>query len=166
MAETEFRLRGAEELEKDLRKLQERYPSEASDAVYKCANKFTKDVNKKFPSRYKRLPKKWKKDRVAGIGGLTSEIDVTNTAPEFHLVENGHELYFSPGMYAAYKLGKLQFKNTNRKTSRKGGKHGLIKMGFVPGKKYCADTRSEWQGGKYEEELGAQLDKMLEKHNL
>lgn len=160
----DFELFGVDELKADCERLYKEYPSEAVNAVNQCATAWKKDVNNKYNEK---SFKKWETEQVGGMfSGMTVEIDVTNKAPHFHLVENGHELYFSREMYAALKSGKLSFKNQNRKSSKKGGKNGLVHMGFVKGKHYAADVRDKWQAGKYEQELATRVDKMLKKHDL
>lgn len=169
MSNCEFSFEGLEELQKDCEKVYEKYPSEAVAAVKKTANKFTKDVNRKLKSGSdsKNITKRWKKEEIRGIGGAgTVEIDVRNNAPHFHLVENGHELEFAPELYSALQNGRLKLGSENRKSSKKGGRKKLVHMGWVKGKHYCQDTRTEYQNGEYLKQLKPEIEKIMEEHDL
>ncbi len=143
MSDAGFELGGLEDLQKDLDAVFRAYPEEASKKTYNLAGKFTKDVNAKFPEGYatgkRSLPKSWKRERErTDHTGYTVSVNVRNTAPHFHLVENGHV-----------------------KKDRKGKKT----IGFVPGKHYCEKTRNEWKD-KLPDEVGAFIDKLLKGHGL
>lgn len=166
-----FEIKGADELADKIDSLMKAYPSETEAELEKVSNDFKKDVNKKFPQEGKGtttpVAKKWKKTKLKGaFSGMTTGVELQNTAPHFHLVENGHELYLSPEMYTAYKNGTLQFGTTERKTTKKGGKHGLVHMGFVPGKHYCEKTRNEWNNGEFADRVEKHVTKLLKKTGL
>ena len=156
-------------LAKDIQAFYDAYPSEAVSCIRSVARAFAKDVNKKFPNGgttggSKSVKKKWKYTNVSGLSGMTCEVDVTNSSPLFHLVENGHELYLSEEMYAAYKAGELHTNGSKSSSAKQSA--NLVHAGFVPGKHYCADTRDEYNNGKYAQTVTAKIDKLLSEHDL
>ena len=169
MARYEFSFEGMDELKNDFQKLLKEYPDETEKEVYRLAGVFSKDVNKKMPAEYssgdvkRPLPKSWKRTREKSIGGsYTVGVEVQNTAPHWHLVENGHVLKGNPQMAKAKAEGKLDSKK-GRKKSKKGNSKVL---GWVPGKGYCLKTREEWDNGVYAGHLKKFIDKMAKGHNL
>jgi len=171
VSEFGFELKGIDEFAADIERCLKEYPEVASKKVYNLSGKFAKDVDAKFPSRYKRgkrpLPKNWDREREKTMfTGYTIRVNVTNESPHFHLVENGHELYITPERYAAMKAGKITYKGSvHRGKRRTKESKGMVRAGFVPGKHYCEKTRNEWQE-KYPEEIEKFLDKMLKDRNL
>lgn len=165
-----FELRGAEELARDFQKVVADYPDESAKEVFRLSGVFTKDVNKKMPASYqngkKSIPKKWRRTRARALGGKGAvvSVEIQNTAPHWHLVENGHEVWATPEMYAALKTGKLKKGKTEGDSRRKSQK--LKNYGFAPGKHYCEKTRDEWNGGEYAKHVSAFVNKMLDKNNL
>ena len=167
----EFELEGADDLAKSIKELLAGYPTESRAELEKVADDFKKDVNKKFPNGgttggRKSVAKKWKKTKMEGpFTGMTVGVELRNTAPVFHLVENGHELYMSPEMYAAYKTGKLGHIKRGTKNG-KSGTRNLVHAGYVKGKHYCEKTRNEWNNGEFEARMQKHVDKILKKNGL
>ncbi len=163
-----FELDGLEALGADLERIIEEYPEEASRFTVRMANRFTKDVNEKFPADYdngkRSLPKSWKKEQErTGTGGYVSQVNIRNTAPHFHLVENGHEMVIpEQGFTPAGRKNSDRDKKPGRK--KQSGKK-WVRKGFVPGKHYCEITRNEWKE-KFPELTVKFLDKLLKKKML
>lgn len=175
MGNFSFTFEGLDELKDDFDKLLSAYPDETEKEVYRLAGVFTKEVNKKMPSDYKKsgakssIPKNWKRTReTSSWGGYTVGIEIENQAPHWHLVENGHELYGDPRMAAAKLNGRLD--SSKRKkgkiTSKKLKGSNTRRLGWVPGKGYCLRTREEWDNGVFAEHVGKLLDKLKRRHNL
>lgn len=168
--DVEFSIDGLDELQRDFNAVVEKYPDEAEKETFKQVGRFTKDVNAKFPASYKKgkrpLSKSWKRERVRTFSGYTVEVTGTNTAPHWHLVENGHELWIPPERYAAMMAGKLTYTGQiHRGKRRRKEKGDLMHVKFVPGKHYCELTRKEWQK-KYPQTVMTFVDEMLKKNNL
>lgn len=170
MASAEFRLEGLDELMGDLQKVQDDYPDETVKEVYRLAGVFTKDVNEKMPESYadgkNPITKDWHRTKVRGMSGATVAVEVQNTAPHFHLVENGHTVRADPHMYAALMEGKLDHSKSRRKSKSRSKNPKLKDLGFAPGKFYCEKTRDEWDNGEYAGHIRKFVDKLLAKHNL
>lgn len=169
MSSCEFEINGCEELKDKINQLLKTYPNETNAELEKITNDFKKDVNKKFPhggasGGSKSVKKKWKKFKMIGQSGLTAGIEMQNQAPVFHLVENGHELYLSKEMYAAYRQGKLG--HIAKGGSGKKGSKDAVHVGFVPGKHYCEKTRNEWNNGEFESRCEKHVNKLLKKVDL
>lgn len=174
MSDFTFELEGLEELQRDIDQVFRVYPEAASKKVYNLAGKFTKDVNAKFPASYstgkRPIPKSWKREREkAAFTGYTVSVEVRNTSPHFHLVENGHEGKIPENGYAAHKNSKGQAAKAgsgNKKLGKRKKNRSRMKViGFVPGKHYCEATRREWQE-KFPEEVRKFVDKMLKDKRL
>lgn len=168
MARYEFDFEGLDELKEDFQNLLEAYPDETEKEVYRLAGVFSKDVNEKMPADYstgevkRPIPKSWKRTRELSSGGsYVVGVEVENTAPHWHLVENGHVLKGNLQMAAARTAGKLD--KTKKTKSKKGNSKVL---GWVPGKGYCLKTREEWNNGVYEGHLKKFVDKLKKEHNL
>lgn len=177
MSDYAFEIKGADELAADIKRLLDAYPSETEIELEKVANDFKKDVNQKFDpkSNYghskRPLAKSWKKTKLTQTSGLTTGIELQNTAPHFHLVENGHNGQIPISGYAMYIRNKSQStkKETREKKAGKSkkGTYKLQSIGFVPGKHYCEKTRNEWnEGGKWGERVEAHVNKLLQKYDL
>jgi hypothetical protein len=141
MSETAaFELDGLEELAADLQKASSLYPDETKKAMKTMAANFCKDVAAKEPDYDDILAtKQWKKEVSSAANNSTVEVDITNTHPLHHLLENGHEKWFM------------------------GNHIG----GWVPGKHYTEKTRQEWNSnGKVAEELDEVMNKVFKKVNL
>ena len=172
MASNYFQINGIEELQDDIKKLLRQYPSETEQELEKLATDFQKDVNKKFPHGGKSgqtpVAKKWKRYKLKdGLNGLTVGVSLQNTAPHFHLVENGHKQIVNKERYAALMSGQLIFsgqKNQNRRRSAKS--KDMVQIGFVQGKHHCEKTRNEWNNGEFAARVEKHVDKLLKKHNL
>ena len=142
MAESvSFELTGLEELQEDLAKVITNYPDESKTALRQMANNFAKDVKSNGEPNYEDIlsSKQWKKDIDvrAAQGGVS--IDITNTHPLHHLLENGHEKWFM-------------------------GKHI---GGWVPGKHYTEKTRQDWNSkGLVAEKLDEVVQKVFKKVGL
>lgn len=167
-----FSFDGLDELQDDFDNLLRKYPDETEKEVYRLAGVFTKDVNDKMPPSYATdkngLPKSWHRKREkAAFGGYTVGIEIENTAPHWHLVENGHEVKADPQMYAAYRAGKLDHSKSSKGKHKSRNKSEKLKiLGWAPGKGYCQKTRDEWEGGEFEGYVGKFIDKLKKEHNL
>lgn len=135
MNAAEFKINGLDSLVEELETCREKIPDQTNLAMKRCAGDWRKDVNAKMPSNYKKIPKKWKTRYTYDNLGMISESEITNTQPEWHLVENGHR--------------QFDF-------------HGHDTGGFVPGRHYAADTNAEWED-KFPEVMETELDKVLKK---
>lgn len=175
MANGYFEIFGLDELRDDVKKLLQDYPSETEAELEKCSNDFKKDVNKKFPhggkDTTKPVAKSWKKSKLTdAMTGMTQGVSLKNTAPHFHLVENGHEMVISPEQYKILKQSNSRFstKAKNRTTGNKAKsrKTNMIHKGFIQGKHYCEKTRNEWNNGEFAARVEKHVDKLLKKHNL
>lgn len=134
MAES-VRFIGLEGLMSDMQGLISKAPDELNKAVEKTAREWTKDCNSKMPSTYKdgkNSLKKWKTKKEYTSLGIISSIEVTNKAPHFHLVENGHRKFI----------------------------HGVDTGGFVEGKHYAEKTRAEYES-KYPEKMQEATNRLL-----
>ncbi|RRJ15503.1 HK97 gp10 family phage protein [Lachnoanaerobaculum orale] len=126
---------GLEGLMSDMQGLISKAPDELNKAVEKTAREWTKDCNSKMPSTYKdgkNSLKKWKTKKEYTSLGIISSIEVTNKAPHFHLVENGHRKFI----------------------------HGVDTGGFVEGKHYAEKTRAEYES-KYPEKMQEAANRLL-----
>lgn len=168
-----FSFEGLDELKADMDKMLSMYPDETEKEVYRLAGVFTKDVNEKMPSSYadgkRSLTEGWHRTREKGMfTGATVGIEIENTAPHWHLVENGHETKADPAMYAAYKGGRIDHSKTKNKYGPKNrNKNSKAKvLGWTPGKGYCQKTRDQWDNGRFAELINKFLKKMVKRHNL
>lgn len=169
MSDYGFELHGLDEFMEDIEKCVREYPEKTSKKVYNLSGEFVKDVNSKFPRRYENgkrpFPKNWKRERVkSAFGGYTVRVEVTNTSPHFHLVENGHEKKIPFSAYAVY-IRKSNGKRVKRGVRVKKSSFQIESRGFLPGKHYCEKTRNEWKD-KYPEEVNNFLDKMLKGNRI
>lgn len=169
-----FEIKGLDELSRDFEKVLSKYPDQTEKWAYRQAGNFTKDVNTKFPPEYDQgkrpIAKEWHRSREkATFGGYTIGIEIQNTAPHWHLVENGHQLVINPKAAAIYFNNKSRGKSPGRSSKKisralfKGS--GKIHAGFVPGKHYCEKTREEWET-TFPKNLEKFVDKMLKEENL
>lgn len=135
-----FELDGLEELQQDLAKVSTLYPDETKSAMRSMANSFCKDVRAQEPNYESILTtKQWKKDVNVSAARGSIDVDITNTHPLHHLLENGHDKWFM-------------------------GKH---LGGFVPGKHYTEKTRQAWNAkGLVAEKLDEVVQKVFKKVNL
>ena len=134
MAES-VRFIGLEGLMSDMQGLISKAPDELNKAVEKTAREWTKDCNSKMPSTYKdgkNSLKKWKTKKEYTSLGIISSVEVTNKAPHFHLVENGHRKFI----------------------------HGVDTGGFVEGKHYAEKTRAEYET-KYPDKMQEAANRLL-----
>lgn len=167
-----FSFDGLDELKSDFDDMLRKYPDETEKEVYRLAGVFTKDVNAKMPSSYssgkRPIPKEWHRSREKGkFGGYTVGIEIENTAPHWHLVENGHEVKADPRMYAAYLGGRLDSsKGSTSKHKSRNKSQKLKVLGWAPGKGYCQKTRDEWEAGEFASYVSAFLNKLKKRHNL
>lgn len=172
MASNYFEINGLEELQEDIKSLMRKYPSETEAELEKIATDFQKDVNKKFPnggkSGRKPVSKKWKRYKLkSGLSGMTVGLSLQNTAPHFHLVENGHKQIVNKERYAALQSGQLVFSGQkNQGKRRDANSKGMVQVGFVQGKHYCEKTRNEWNNGEFAERVEKHVDKLLKKYDL
>ena len=121
----DFQIDGLEELERDLKKAIKKAPAQAEEtlveiakdfkrAAKKRANSELKPHNREGDQKKKAIKRKWGHKMVDDNIGST--VLVWNSAPHFHLIENGHNLV-------------------------KGGQI----IGFVAGKHIMEKTRNEYE---------------------
>lgn len=127
----EFSFEGLEELERDLTQAIKKCPTYAGETLKELAKDFKQSAKKKANSELKHTKregddKKWAISRRWGHKLIDENIGMTaliwNSAPHFHLIENGHQLV---------RGGKLE----------EGGKV----IGFVPGKHIMEKTRNDYK---------------------
>lgn len=97
----EFSFEGMEELARDLEKAVRKAPAQAEETLVELAKDFKKSAKKKAKTELKPHDRKGKQEKKA-IGrkwghklvgdSLGAAALVYNSAPHFHLVENGHQL--------------------------------------------------------------------------
>ena len=169
-----FRFEGLEEFRNDLQKVVNKYPDQTEKEVFSLAGKWTKDVNEKLSQRLKShrenqkaLEKSWKRSREFG-GGELAAVEVRNTAPHWHLVENGHAVLGNPRMAAAVLSGKLDpgKRKGKKKHSKKGGGEGVVPLGRATGLHCAKETAEEWNNGVFADHVEAFVDRMLREENL
>lgn len=121
----EFDIDGLEELQRDLEKAVRKAPAQAEETLLGIAKDFKASAKKRANSelkhtkregddRKKAIGKKWGHKKVDDSLGMA--VLVWNSAPHFHLVENGHNLV-----------------------------RGGHVVGFVQGKRIMEKTRNEYQ---------------------
>lgn len=172
MSDVLFDMSGMEELKSDIETCLKEYPEKTSQKIYNLAGQFTKDVNQKFPEEYQKgkrpLGKSWKREREKTLfTGYTVRVNISNRAPHFHLVENGHVEKIPVMAYAIHlKNQSPKAENRNKRPWRRKKVTGSVEnRGFVPGKHYCERTRHEWRE-KFPEEVEKFVDKMLKDRKL
>ena len=126
MAESfEFSFDGLEEFQRDLEKAIRKAPVQAEETLIELGKEFKKTAQKRAKSETKHIKregndKKWAIEKRWGHklvdDGLGATVLVWNSAPHFHLIENGHQLV-------------------------KGG-HVI---GFVPGKHIMEKARNDYK---------------------
>lgn len=120
LSDLEFDIKGFEELQSSLAKAVKKYPDLAEERLDETAKNFKKRVIKITKSATDvhtgKLIKGYRLGKVRGYGAYI-EKDFRGTAPQFHLVENGHE--------------------------QKNSKGEII--GFVPGRLIVKQARNEWE---------------------
>lgn len=162
-----FDIKGADEIYEKCQMLLDKYPTLTQIELEKITNDFGKDVAAKFPhggtSTKRAVKKSWKKTRIEAFGFnvLTQQIEMQNTAPHFHLVENGHELWVVPGQFITQKS-----KRSGKASSGKKTHPHAVHKGFVPGKHYCEKTRNEWNNGEFADRVEKHINKVLKKVGL
>ena len=115
-------------------------PDGINNAILKTAKAWTKDCNARMPSSYKsgsKGLKRWKTTKTYSSTGIISNVEVTNKAPHFHLVENGHRKFIN----------------------------GVDTGGFVEGKHYAEKTRAEYER-KYPDMMQSVINKALADRRL
>lgn len=136
-------MEGLDELERDLTKAIEQYPASMRAGLQKIAREFKKSV-------WEKTPEQPDEEHRGNIGaklrkkfGIRTLEDgpavlalVYNSAPHFHLIENGHDVV-------------------------RGGKV----VSFAPGKHMMEKTRTEY-AEVIPERFREVCDKVLEEHNL
>ena len=93
-----------------------------------------------MPSSYKsgaKGLKRWKTTKNYSPSGMIASVAVTNKAPHFHLVENGHRKFIN----------------------------GVDTGGFVEGKHYAEKTREEYES-KYPDMMQSAINKALADRGL
>lgn len=97
----EFSFDGLEELERDLEKAVRKAPAQAEETLLELAKEFKKSAKKRAKTelkphdregeqKKKAIERKWGHKLVGD--NLGAAVLVWNSAPHFHLVENGHQL--------------------------------------------------------------------------
>lgn len=121
----EFSFEGLEEFEQDLKKAIRKAPIQAKETLVEVAKDFKKSAKKRAKSETKHVKRsgdgeKWAIARKWGHklvdDGVGATALVWNSAPHFHLVENGHQVVRS---------GRV--------------------VGFAPGKHIMEKTRNEYE---------------------
>ena len=121
----EFSFEGLEEFEQDLKKAIRKAPIQAKETLVEVAKDFKKSAKKRAKSETKHVKRsgdgeKWAIARKWGHklvdDGVGATALVWNSAPHFHLVENGHQVV-------------------------RGGRV----VGFAPGKHIMEKTRNEYE---------------------
>lgn len=121
----EFDINGLEEIEHDLKKAIQKAPAQAEEVLTDIAKEFKQSAKKRADSELKHIKREGddkKKAIKAKWGhklvddGLGATALVWNSAPHFHLVENGHN-------------------------NVRGGRV----IGFTPGKHIMEKTRNEYE---------------------
>lgn len=121
----EFSVDGLEELERDLKKAVEIAPVQVEKTLVRLAKKYKKSAKEKAESELKHVDRDGGKEKYAIknkwghklVGDrLGAAALVWNSAPHFHLIEDGHQLV-------------------------RGGRV----IGFVPGKHIMERTRNEYE---------------------
>lgn len=121
----EFSFEGLEEFERDLERAVRKAPVQAEETLVELAKEFKTSAKKKANAELKHI-KRGEKDKKYAIkrkwghklvdDGVGATVLVWNSAPHFHLVENGHNLV-----------------------------RGSRTVGFVPGKHIMERTRNEYK---------------------
>lgn len=136
----DFTIRGLEGFQEDIEQVLSCYPDETKKVMHKTGREFTKDCNALMPTSYqsgkRAIPKSWKVT-VDEVRHEANQAYIKNTAPHFHLVENGHRKFIN----------------------------GQDTGGFVPGKHYAERTSHEYEE-KFPERIVEFLDEMLGGHDL
>ncbi len=126
----EFSMEGLEEFERDIEKAIRKAPAQAEETLVELGKEFKNSAKKRANTELKHIKregdnKKWAIGRKWGHklvdDGLSATVLVWNSAPHFHLVENGHNLV----------------------------RNGCT-VGFVPGKHIMERTRNEYKDIVYE----------------
>lgn len=121
----EFSLEGLEEFERDLKKAIQKAPVQAEKTLIKLAKEFKKSAKERAEAETKHIKrdeddKKWAIERRWGHKLVDEQMGATalvwNSAPHFHLVENGHQIV-------------------------RGGRV----VGFTPGKHIMEKTRNDYE---------------------
>ena len=143
---------GLDGLLEDMQNMVSRAPDDINNAIVKTAKAWTKDCNAKMPSSYsgasvvdeegerktnKASLKRWQIKKSFNSLGIIASVEVTNKAPHFHLVENGHRKFIN----------------------------GVYTGGFVEGKHYAEKTRAEYES-KYPDMMQSAINKALADRGL
>lgn len=138
---SDFEFQGLDELAADIAAVVQDYPDETSRFMQREANRWKKAVNTKGYDKYtggkRPIPKAWKNLKEENILHVVNQIEIVNSSPLFHLLENGHRKWL----------------------------FGRDTGGFVSGKHWAEQTREEWRV-TYPEDVKKHLDKMLGGRNL
>lgn len=141
----EFSFEGLEELQRDLEKAVQKAPVQAEKTLIKLAKEFkasakeraerdTEHVKREAGEENKAISERWGHKLVGDRLGAAAL--VWNSAPHFHLVENGHQLV-----------------------------RGGHVIGFVPGKHIMEKTRNDYKDIVLER-LEKMIDDILEESDL
>lgn len=149
----DFRLIGADTLDAEMRAAAAAIPDQVNTELRRIARDWKNSVNEKMPQKWqtgnpvetkthkhakKPLPKRWKTSFEYNAYGEITGATIVNTAPHWHLLENGHKKY------------DFQGNPTD---------------GFVPGFHLSEKTRKEFED-TYPERMDAAIRAALEKAGL
>lgn len=147
MSDVSFHIDGMEELEKSFNLFVKRYPDRAGELLRLQARELRKDVVRmvkeetKTDGSSKRSLAKLKEYKISKVQGIGKHqyVEVSGSAPHFHLLENGHRL-----------------------TNKDGD---LIGQGFVQGYHFM-DRASKKRREKLPRDLEKTIDKILKEGGL
>lgn len=112
MSGVKFELTGLDEFEKTLVDMIEiKYPEEVKKILYEIADELKEEAKRRTPvgtenkSKSKKLINSWKVGRVKNVKGEFF-IEVKNTAPHAHLIEDGHRIVGKDGSTHGWWEGK------------------------------------------------------------
>lgn len=127
--------------DQDLETVMREYPEETLKFLRKEAAQWKKDCNDagygKYTGGKRPIPKSWKNTKEENLWHVATAIEITNSSPLFHLLENGHVKYFM----------------------------GNGPLGFVSGKHWAEKTREQWKES-FPGDVEDYVNSMLGRHNL
>ena len=142
---------GIEEMMEDMQEAIKKYPGIAKEALEDSGKKFKNAVKKETRSatstKTGNLLKGYKLDPVEGHGSYM-HVNFHADAPHFHLIENRHDVV------------------THRTRDKKKLKDGGRTIGFVPGRLIVAAVRADYNGRKFQEDMGKAMERLLKESHL
>lgn len=142
---------GFDELEKDFKKLINKYPDSADAFLMAQGRSVNKRVKQLTPVKTRKLRNSWRLKKVKLYkGGTVRVVREQTTAPHGHLIEDGHEIV---------RGGKTR--ERGRKLNRvQRSVRGIKSGGFVEGKHMLEKTMSEARN-RFTIDAQKMLDKLL-----